>query len=61
MIWNFGIQRITIYPTTNEEVPVDEKDLSRLVKDLLIPILFGIVSTAETTNPKQKKSQHPFR
>ena len=32
---------------------MDEKDLSRLVQDLLTLILSGIVSTAETTNPRQ--------
>jgi hypothetical protein len=35
MIWNFGIQRITIYPRTNKELPMKEKDLCTLVRALL--------------------------
>lgn len=45
----------------NEEVPMDGKDLSTLAQGLLIPILSGIVSTAETTNPRQKNPTIPFR
>jgi len=42
--------------TRKEELEMDENDLSRLVKKLLVSILSGIVSA--TGNPRQNTSHH---